>query len=172
MKLYTLISIALGVFGGTYAAMAALRTRFEALIKKTEDEGAIHLKKIIEHYGEKTSTVKSADGHLAWICKSSKLWNRCNTVPTLLFAVLVFTVAFWVIIEWNFLCANAGEIDLSKCPFTQSCFYFGMLTLISVDALCFIGAAIAWGICKTHGKTLHQQYNTALEDEKNKITPA
>jgi hypothetical protein len=171
MKLYTLISIALSIFGGTYAAMAALRTRFERLISKTEEEGAIHLKKIIEHYGQKTSTAGSADSHLRWICKSSKLWNRCNTIPTLLFSVLVFIVAIWVLIEWSFLCTDAGD-DLSKCPITQSCFFLGLLILVLVDGFCFVGAAAAWLICKSHGKTLYQQYNTALEDEKNKITPA
>jgi hypothetical protein len=171
MKLYTIISIALSLFGATYAAMAALRTRFEKLITTAEEDGQIHLKKIIEHYGKTKTTADSADKHLRWICRASKLWNRCNTVPTIMFAFFVFVLAFWFIIRWNYLAANAVDLDLSNCPITETCFYFGLLVLVVVDAFCFIGAACAWGICRLNSRILRQQYDTALEDEEIKIKP-
>jgi hypothetical protein len=152
--------------------MAALRTRFETFIKTTEDNGKLHLKKLSEHYGEKSDTARNADDHLRKISISSKCWHRFNTAPTLAFAFLIFIVAFWIIYNWDYLCQNAGKIDLSKCPNTAASFYVGFLVLVLTDVICFIGAGVAWLICGIHGKTLHQLYLTATDAEKEKINPA
>jgi len=169
MKLYTLISIALGVFGGTYAALAALRTHFEWLIKSTAEEAETHLRKISDHYGKQSNTTRCARGRKKWIGRSSALWNVCNTVPAILFAILVFCVAIWVLLNWDTMCAqNDGEaIDRSKSPWPQC--HTGLLYLVVVDLGCFLGAAIAWCTCKLTGRVLRQQYDAALEDEKNQI---
>jgi len=43
---------------------------------------------------------------------------------------------------------------------------------VGTDFLCFVGAAVAWLMCKYEGKVLKQQYDAVLEEDRKKITIA
>jgi hypothetical protein len=171
MKLYTLISIALGVFGGTYSALAALRTHFEAMIKEARQQAETHLKKIADHYGPNAQTTKNCQERHKGINRSASLWNWCNTIPAILFAIFVFFIAAWVLADWDTICSQAEKDTIDRTKFPWTWFYRGLVMLVVIDFLCFISAAIAWGTCKWTSRVLRHHHEAVLDEESRAVSP-
>lgn len=171
MKLYTLISLALGIFGGTYAALAALRTYFEGWIKECRDTAELHARKISEHYGEEKDSTKGCKRTRWWIFFSRKLWLWSNAIPIFIFTLFVFLVAIWVLKDWGEICnqKEGDSIDYTHQPWT--CFYFGLLYLVIISAICLVGAIVSLIICYFSSRFLREKHQMVLDEENKQITP-
>jgi hypothetical protein len=169
MRLYTLISIALGVFGGTYSALAALRTHFEALVKESRDSGKLHFRKIEERYGENDDVTKCSKEQRSKIDSSATIWNWANTIPAILFALFVFLIAGWVLADWDTICSESDTAVIDRTKFPWPWFYWGLLILVVADFLCFTLAAWAWFRCKSNSKALREKHDLVRTEENRRI---
>ena len=171
MKLYTLISLALGIFGGTYAALAALRAYFDGWIKERRDTAEIHVRKISEHYGKDKKSTKGCESNQWWIGFSRKCWLWANAIPIFIFSIFVFFVAIWVLVDWAAICnqKDGDSIDYSHPPWTW--FYFGLLYLVIISGICLISAVAALVVCHCISRVLRGKHEMVLDEENKKIAP-
>src|SRR5256885_9033276 len=100
MELYTLVSLSLAVFGGTYAALSALRTHFEKPVREARSNCDGQLAKIENFYpeGKMRQVCKKKQKS---ICRAEIAWNLANTIPAILFAVFIFLVMAGVLYHWD-----------------------------------------------------------------------
>src|SRR5438067_1579705 len=101
MELYTLVSLALGIFGGTYAALSALRTHFESSIKSAHGSCDNQLSKLIATNAKGGKIAKHCRRQRNSICRAKFIWDWSHTLPAVLFALFIFAVFGGVLYHWD-----------------------------------------------------------------------
>ena len=164
MKLYTLISIALGVFGGTYTALAALGKHFDPWISEARANAVKHCNVVCGRFaGSDSTTARSAKTRNAKINRWAKVWVLVNIVPAACFFCLVFAIAFWVLSDWTGICTQADGQVVDYTAFPWSWFRVGLAIMVFIDLICVLLAGMAWAQCRAASHQLFEQYNTAQE---------
>jgi hypothetical protein len=105
MELYTLISLVLGVSGGTYAALTAFRNQFDPTFIDGLANRENHLSKVKERHpidGIVFNTCQNKRNHIGY---AHNFWRICHVVPALAFIIFIFIVFFSALTDW-------GQIDM------------------------------------------------------------
>jgi len=104
MELYTLISLMLGVSGGTYAALNALRTNFEGTLTDGNSTCEEHLKKVGEKHSESGVVFCESRKKKVRIKRAYLAWRICQVIPAAVFAISIFFIWGCALKDWDVLC--------------------------------------------------------------------
>jgi hypothetical protein len=168
VELYTLISLVLGVSGGTYAALTALRTHFEGSIHDGNKNCNNQLLKVKEKHGV---------GIISGECEKKRdsiklmynIWRICHVIPAIVFFFLIFIVLYGALRDW--IPMNTPHVEGAiptdyKQLFPWKCSYWFLVSLGAIDIACVAGAFSAWGRCYFSKKGLQLQHDGVIELEK------
>lgn len=159
MEIYTLVSLCIGIFGASYAALNALRTqvegkvmeycqkattkveelkKLEAARKKADEEGA----------GEGIGTSfceKHCNKTLGW----KRVWVTAHIVPASVFFLFMCFMAVWIYGRWDEIMMRHDDESLKALMAQAPWAYFqtAFLVMCLIDLTAVLAAFAAWGFC-------------------------
>lgn len=171
MKLYTLISLALAIFGGAYSALAALRAYWDSWVKECKENAERFHRKISEHYGVDTNPVIPVTKSRERVLFARTIWLWANALPIFIFTVFVFSIAFWVLKNWSVITTQKDGDVIDYNQFPWNCCWIMLFLLVTVSALCVIVAIISLICCHFLSKSLREKNEMVIAEESKSIVP-
>jgi hypothetical protein len=161
MKLFDLVSISLAVFGGTFAALAALRDSFEELIKKSATEAKSQLAVIRKAHAQHQTVLGFCDGYGKKIRRCRTVWLWSNGFPAVVFSVFSFTLTFFVLVDWPEVMAKGVDLADPSLGFPWTRLTLALWVMITLDFICILVAAYTWSRCKGASNSLSEHYTAS-----------
>ena len=161
MELYTLVSLIIGIFGATYAALNALRVNFEGDIKNAVQNADSKLEAIVLIRGDNNRSTAHCRKHRGKILSSGSMWTIANALPAITFFLAVLFIGSWVLYDWDIVTIQHSDPTHLHAlrGTTPWCWFRCGLTILGIlDILC-VGVAIwAWIRCKTANGSLLEHF--------------
>jgi hypothetical protein len=149
MKIYTLVSLLLGVIGATYASSNAFRTQYDERIKKAlENSKNVNL----GEYTINNKTLPKVHCAQKWICIWYNFWIGIHLIPAVLLNVLVIFIVGDALLQWKDV--TNDTMDLTGFPWCYSRAIIGIAWLMG----CFCLGVAYWS------KKKIMQNSTQLDD--------
>jgi hypothetical protein len=170
MELYTLVSLIIGIFGGTYAALNAARTHFEGDLKKAYEESDGKIKAIEQVRGTNNKASVHVQRHKDRICNAWATWQWMNIIPGICFFLAVYAVVIWVLLDWPDITrqhTQPGELALLHAKFPWNSFRLIIGGLGTINLGCVAVAFFARSTCRKASEALQEHVDsTAMEPPK------
>lgn len=157
MELFTLVGLMLAIFGGTYAAIAAMRSHLDT---RVETAYRVLKKQITElRRLDQEAAIQEGERHAHCIRKWRRIWIVSHLIPIIFF--LIFSMVFAVIsyFEWD----NMPEKSSWPC-----CKYIVLAGSI-VNLSCVIFAMIAFLVVRAGSRNMDGHMRTALGSEADNL---
>jgi hypothetical protein len=171
MKLFDLVSISLAVFGGTFAALAALRDSFEELIQKSGIEAKSQLAVIRKAHSQHQLVLAFCDGYGKRIRQCRTVWLWSNGFPAVLYSAFSFALCFYVLIDWPQVMAKDVDLADPAFGFPWNRMKLALWVMMILDFVCIMIAAFTWNKCKGASKSLNEHYTASQAVLADPIKP-
>ncbi len=163
MQIYTLVSLIIGIFGATYAALNALKTNLEGKVKNADETAEERAQAYKGVRGPDNKGTIHCENHCKVIKRWYRCWKWCHTLPAFLFFGLIVFVAFFVLAEWHQLTAQMADAKLNefRAEFPWNSMR-GLLTfMFTTDMLCVGFAIVARHKCLSADSSLQELHDSA-----------
>lgn len=168
MEIYTLVSLCIGIFGATYAALNAIRIHFELSINdycknSIEKLGAVQKIKGDTRKGTK-NCVKHHNSTLRW----KRAWLISHLVPAVVFFASMAFIAIWVLWGWDEIISKHDDPEKLKTLYTTfpwSYFRKGFFWMGVIDLCAVITAFFAWFLCRYYSGRVGELHESFLEED-------
>src|SRR5712672_428477 len=119
MPLFSLISLMIGLFGGSYTAISALKNLFDPYVRRVGDDADLRMEELKQLDLPKTLATGKRTRSLIWSVR--KLWMLCYSIPIVGFSIFIFSLAFWASRHWPMLTdKDSPVLPASKIIFTAA----------------------------------------------------
>ena len=151
MELYTIVSLIIGIFGATYAALNALRSYYEPKINKAKETSLEVVTRLTETLGAAHKRTGHCQKHSNTINRWQTCWRWAHALPTLGFALFILFIGIWTLISWSDVTVQHLGADLAAKmqQFPWSWMRGGLCAYLTGNTVAFIVAVIAYSKCST-----------------------
>ncbi|HBJ82630.1 MAG TPA: hypothetical protein DDZ88_01890 [Verrucomicrobiales bacterium] len=162
MEIYTLVSLSIGIFGASYAALNALRINLEVDLREVCNISREKLQAVQKINGTSHKRSGHCATHHANIVWWRKIWDRAQMIPAAIFFVFMFFIAGWVLWSWEEVTKQHQAADLlllqGKWPWT---WFRGSLCIMAlIDLTVVFLSLLALIKCRTNGKSIAEHHDT------------
>jgi hypothetical protein len=151
MEIYTLVSLCIGIFGASYAALNAMRTHLDPLVSGYCTKAAERLEEVKMKHGDAHKGTLNCKKHHYGTKFWRGIWTTAHIIPAAVFFIAMLVIAPAVLWNWDDIIAKHDNAEALKELFGKapwSYFYTGFLWMCVLDLLAVIGAVFAWWRCR------------------------
>src|SRR5437868_14791359 len=113
MELYTLVSLLIGVFGGTFAALNALRTLLDADFQKISATAKEKAEAQMEISGLGHAANTDCESYKNSVTLCSRVWRYVSVVQVGFFTLVIYVVAFFARAHWDDISKHHSDKELA-----------------------------------------------------------
>ena len=163
MQLYTLVSLIIGIFGSTYAALNALRTNLEGKVKKAAETSHSRAKAFEDVCGTENPGTKHCKNHCKSIATWHLVWTWSHAIPAILFFVAIALLAPWVLWDWEKVTTqfDPQNIKAAWATFPWNWMRSSITTMFLADVSCLALAMLARSRCLDADTSLQELSDSA-----------
>lgn len=149
MEIHTLVSLTIGIFGASYAALNALRMHADPKVVEACKLATEKLKKVAElPGGTQKKRYANCEKHCNRAQQWKGIWDFAHVVPAALFFIAMALVVTCVWRNWDIVAISHAPTQLQDLHKTEPWCHFktGFIVMCSLDLSALIFAFCAWGI--------------------------
>jgi hypothetical protein len=172
----------LGVSGGTYAALNALRIHFEGTLNDSHSNCKAQLEKISEKHAAGSTILIYCNRRKTIIRCTYFVWRICHVIPAVVFSIFIFFIWVGALKDWAAISASHADPASSQAwqQFFPWKYSYSFLFWLGITGFSCTGIAmLAWGVCYLsrkglklhHAGVVEQQDAETKKKEAEKIAP-